>query len=137
MSLTIIGTLTDGTQASQITDGIKSLALTTVNSVNTIPVDVKSLTPEQSSTSILTQVPASVTSVSVLVSNSNRKGFFLYNATNHTVNIALSAIASVSAYSFPLLMGSLYSQDSPIYSGAVSAIWPSSSTGNLLVTELT
>ncbi len=137
MALTIIGTLTDGSAKSQISDGVNNLGLTSVSGVTTIPVDVKSLVPEQSSSSALTQVPAATISTTILPSNPNRKGFMLYNGSNHIATIAYSATASLVAYTFPLTNGSLYVSDTPIYTGPISAIWAGASTGNLIITELT
>jgi hypothetical protein len=86
----------------------------------------------------LSSVALSVTTVAVLSSNSGRRGLILVNDSNRDCYIAFAATASTSAYSFLMTKNSTYFMDKgTVYSGAIAAIWGSSGTGNLRVTELT
>jgi hypothetical protein len=85
--------------------------------------------------STLSQVAASITSVSVLSANATRLHFILVNDSTSVCYVAFGATASSSAYTVRLPAFGSYTSD-VAYTGALSAIWVSA-TGNLIVTELT
>jgi hypothetical protein len=87
-------------------------------------------------TAALSQVASSITSVSVLASNANRKYFVLVNDSTSICYVAFGASASSTAYSLRLPANGSYTSDVPAYTGAVSAIWVSAN-GGLKVTEVT
>lgn len=87
------------------------------------------------SSAALSAIPASITSVPVVVANPNRQGLILYNNSNSICVIAYAAVASESLFTELLEPGSTYNMDAPIYKGIVSAIWESAN-GFLQVTEL-
>jgi hypothetical protein len=90
-------------------------------------------------TAVLTSVAASVTSVTVIAANTNRRGLRLHSTTASAVCYvhlgAGTAAASLGGHSFDMQPGALY-EDPDGYTGAVTAIW-AAATGGLNVTELT
>lgn len=98
----------------------------TIGTVNTVAPTASSAT--------LTNVSNSASSFSLLASNANRKGVFLYNNSGTSCNVAFASTASTSAFSFVLTTHSTYTMTPPIYTGAISAICNAGS-GNTQVTE--
>ena len=90
-----------------------------------------------SSTSTLTQVAASTSSVSILASNANRKGWVLVNDSNKIAFVAFAATATSAAYTYKINANSTLEPQQAVYTGAISAIWKSGVTGNMVITELT
>lgn len=88
-----------------------------------------------STTGTLTSVSASVTTVSLLASNSNRKGFVLFNDSTAILYVAFSATSSTSAYSVKLFPNAAYTSDLD-YTGVISGIW-AAANGAVKVTEFT
>jgi hypothetical protein len=90
-------------------------------------------------TATLTSVAASVTSVTVIAANTNRRGLRLHSVTSSAVCYvhlgAGTAAATLGGHSFDMQPGALY-EDPDGYTGAVTAIW-ATATGGLNVTELT
>lgn len=88
-------------------------------------------------TSTISQIAPSTTSQSVLAANSARLGVILQNNSSQPVRIAYAA--SASGTQFTLLMapnGSVYAMPQPVFVGQISAVWDSSASGALQVTEL-
>src|SRR3954471_16708866 len=89
-------------------------------------------------TATLTSVAASVTSVTVIAANTNRRGLRLHAVTSSAVCYvhmgAGTAAATLGGHSFDMQPGALY-EDPDGYTGAVTAIW-AAATGGLNVTEL-
>lgn len=139
MGLTIIDTLSDGTQKAQITDasgnvaelkdvaGEKALKIAVIETVSQAQI---------SSTATLSSVASSITSAVALASNPNRKGVSLFNDSTKIAYVAFAATASASAFTIKLPAGALYEKDYPIYTGVISVIW-AAAQGFLRVTELT
>lgn len=91
---------------------------------------------ETSNTSSITTVAASVTSVTALASNNNRKIASFYNDSSAICYLKLGASATTSSFTVKMAANSFYEIPLPMYTGIVTAIWDSA-TGNLRVTELT
>lgn len=109
--------------------------------VNSIPVIIASdqssipVTSSKSSTAILTNVSASVTSVTILASNSSRVGAIIVNESVVPIYLAFAATASQISYS--IILEASDSFNIPFgYTGVISGIWRIA-TGSARVTELT
>lgn len=89
-----------------------------------------------SSTGPLTQVNASITSVSLLAANANRKGAYFYNNSSNNLYLAYGATAATSAFTVKIGPSVLFEMPtSPVWQGAVSGIWDGTN-GNVQITEL-
>lgn len=93
--------------------------------------------PETVSTSSVTSTTASASSVTVLASNANRKLAVFVNDSDKIAYVKLGATASATSYSYKLQPNSTLELAQPVYTGVVDAIWESSPTGAMRVTELT
>lgn len=94
-----------------------------------------SVSPVASATSTLTSVAASATTVSLLASNTARKGAVITNDSTAILYLALSSSSSLTAFSFKLFPNSAFVLDT-LYTGAISGIW-SAASGSARITELT
>ena len=95
------------------------------------------VTVTQSSASIgtLTTVASSATSVSLLATNANRKGFLLYNNSTKIAYVAFTATAASTAFTIQMPPQSVFESQS-LYTRVISGIW-AAANGNMQVTELT
>ena len=93
--------------------------------------------PETVSTSSVTSTSASASSVTVLASNASRKLAIFVNDADKIAYIKLGATASTTSYSYKLQPNSTLELAQPVYTGVVDAIWETSPTGAMRVTELT
>ncbi len=92
--------------------------------------------PSQGSSAPLTSVSGSITSVSLLAANVNRKTFFVYNESAATLYLAWGATASLTAYTSQVPPNNLYEMpNASTWQGAVSGIW-TSATGAARITEV-
>ena len=92
--------------------------------------------PSQGSSAPLTSVSGSITSVSLLAANVNRKTFFVYNESAATLYLAWGATASLTAYTSQVPPNNLYEMPSTsTWQGAVSGLW-SSAVGAARITEV-
>lgn len=114
----------------EVTDGTDTMNINADGSIN-----VANVTSVISTTAVLTQIPASVTSVMVLAANPLRKGFILFNQSTSNCYIAFHATASSAAFTIFLNGNMTYQNEAIIYTGDISTIW-TSATGQLVVTEL-
>ncbi|MBD2596460.1 hypothetical protein H6G74_19295 [Nostoc spongiaeforme FACHB-130] len=88
-----------------------------------------------SSISTPSSVTASTGSITILASNSNRKGGTIWNNSTARLYIEFGATASTSAFTAKLEADGYY--EIPFnYTGAISGIW-TAVNGNALVRELT
>jgi hypothetical protein len=92
---------------------------------------------ETVSISSVTSATASASSVTVLASNANRKLAVFVNDADKIAYVKLGATASTTSYSYKLQPNSTLELAQPVYTGVVDAIWESSPTGAMRVTELT
>jgi hypothetical protein len=91
----------------------------------------------ESATSTITRVNASVTSVSLLASNTSRKAAYFFNESTSIAYVKLGATASNSSYTLQMFPLSFATIDlDPVYNGEVDAIWVAAN-GAMQVTELT
>lgn len=89
------------------------------------------------STSAVTSVVSAATSTSILASNVNRRMAIMVNDTDRNTYVKLGATASTTSFSYKLSPGQILELPIPIYTGAIDAIWDSSPTGSMRVTEIT
>ncbi|MBC1218488.1 hypothetical protein GNF10_17345 [Nostoc sp. UCD121] len=88
-----------------------------------------------SGTSTPTTVASSASSVTILASNSNRKGATIWNDSTANLFIEFAATATTSAFTAKLSSDGYF--EVPFnYTGVISGIW-SAANGNALVRELT
>ncbi|MEH2367991.1 hypothetical protein [Nostoc sp.] len=93
------------------------------------------VTESTSGTSTPTTVASSISSVTILAGNSNRKGATTWNDSTATLYLEFGATATTSAFTAKLSAGGYY--EVPFnYTGVISGIW-SAANGNALVRELT
>jgi hypothetical protein len=92
---------------------------------------------ETVSISSVTSTTASASSVTVLASNANRKLAVFVNDSDKIAYVKLGGTASTTSYSYKLQPNSTLELAQPVYTGVVDAIWESSPTGAMRVTELT
>jgi hypothetical protein len=90
---------------------------------------------QSASTGTLTSVNSSATNVTVLASNTVRKGATFFNNSTQTLYLAFGATASTTAFTVPLASNAFFEMPSG-YTGVVSGIW-ASANGNVQVTEIT
>ncbi len=87
-------------------------------------------------TGTLTQVPGSVTSVTIVAANAARRQVLVVNDGNAELFLAFGATATTSAYSVLVPRNSQWSSVLDSYTGEISGIWPVA-VGNAIVTEIT
>lgn len=92
--------------------------------------------PAPSGTGTLTSVTASITSVTVLAANANRKGALVFNDSTSVVYLAFASSASATAFTVKLAAGSYYEMPTPAYTGIITGIWVAAN-GSARATELT
>ena len=112
--------------------GAVTLASQTNPFTSAIPVE-----PETVSTSSVTSTSASASSVTVLASNASRKLAIFVNDSDKIAYVKLGGTASTTSYSYKLQPNSTLELAQPVYTGVVDAIWETSPTGAMRVTELT
>ena len=93
---------------------------------------------QKPATATLTQVTlaGAVSSAVFAAANLARKGFLIYNQTNNVVNLAFAATASSSAFTALILPRQIYEMTQRIFTGIISAVGVTGTSGNLVVTEL-
>lgn len=99
-----------------------------------------SSTPITSATNTLTLVAENLASVTVLVSNSGRLNFYIYNGSDSACYIKLGAAASSTSFLRRMLPGEKFStSDLGVnWTGLIAAIWdttPGTSAAAMLVNE--
>ena len=107
------------------------------DATNGLDVDPTRLPYTSAGTGAKTNVSASASSVTVLASNTSRKGFAVHNDSAATLYLDLTG-GTASSTSFAVLVGpgSFYEQVgvTQVYTGLITGIW-TSATGNARVTE--
>jgi hypothetical protein len=102
-------------------------------------VDVLSLPSVVSatySTSTVTSVVSAGVSTSILASNVNRRMAIMVNDTDKNAYVKLGTTASTTSFSYKLTPGQTLELPTPVYTGAIDAIWDTSPTGSMRVTEI-
>jgi len=142
--LALDATLTGGTQRTRITDGTSNAA---VKAASTAPVAadpalVVALSPNSAllaapgnPTATLTNVAGSASSVTLIASNTNRKGAMVQNDSTATLYLKFGTGASATSYTVQMASGSYY--EVPFsYTGVITGLW-GSATGFARCTEVT
>lgn len=88
------------------------------------------------SSSSVTSVTSAATSTSILASNASRRMAIMVNDTDKNAYVKLGATASTTSFSYKLAPGQTLELPFPVYTGAIDAIWDSSPTGSMRVTEI-
>lgn len=89
------------------------------------------------STATLSNVSASVTSVTLLAANADRRQAIIYNDSSANLYIKFGTTASTTSFTALLGSGGYYELPAnPIYTGRIDGIWDAA-TGDARVTELT
>jgi len=87
-------------------------------------------------TSVITRVPSSVTNITLVAANANRKGLYLYNDSSATQRVKLGITAAGTDFTVILTRSMFYELPLPLYVGQIDVI-SSSTNGAIQVTELT
>jgi len=88
------------------------------------------------SSSSVTSVASAAVSTSILASNANRRMAIMVNDTDKNAYVKLGATASTTSFSYKLTPGQTLELPVPVYTGAIDAIWDTSPTGSMRVTEI-
>lgn len=88
------------------------------------------------STSNVTSVVSAAVSTSILASNANRRMAVMVNDTDKNAYVKLGTTASTTSFSYKLTPGQTLELPFPVYTGAIDAIWDTSPTGSMRVTEI-
>ena len=94
------------------------------------------INPIQASSAALSNVAGNASSVTLLASNTSRKGVFIFNDSSSILYVKFGSTASTSSFTFRLTPFALYESKSPVYTGIITGIWDSA-TGNARITEIT
>ncbi len=114
-----------------------------VSVVKPLPVNVAPLTAvldavtavlDSNTTAALTQVASSITSVTILAANVNRKEALIFNNSTANLFLAFTATASLTAFTVKLAAGTAFTLPGPLYKGVISGIWDAAN-GTAQVTE--
>lgn len=92
--------------------------------------------PPTSSTATITSAAGSASSVVLSASNTNRKGWYVFNDSTAILYLAFAATSAINAYTVQIPANSFYEMPpEPVYTGTLSGIW-SAANGNARITEL-
>lgn len=135
--------LTDGAAAL----GVIANPLFVTGSVTTTPTGVQTVTGSVAisgvanvrqfgnPTAVLTNVASSITSVTILASNANRKQAIIYNDSTKKLYLKFGATASTTSFTILVFRDSYYEVPGN-YSGIIDGIWDAVN-GSARVTEIT
>jgi hypothetical protein len=117
------------TQIMGLDLGIGDAAESLMSATNAMPVK------NRADTATLTNVSSSVTNVTVLASNTARKGATVFNDSTSAVYLKFGATASATSFTVKMAAGAYF--EVPFgYTGIIDGIWVSAN-GSARVTELT
>ncbi len=100
----------------------------------TAALDTVTVVQDSNSTAALTQVASSITSVTVLAANANRKEALIFNNSTANLFLAFTGTAATTAFTVKLAAGTAYALPTPLYKGVISGIWDAAN-GTAQVTE--
>jgi hypothetical protein len=128
LNAAVVGVGTAGTPSGGV--------LTVQGNSSGTPIPISgTFTTDKSTTGTITSVAGSVTSVTLLSSNTSRVSATFTNDSASQVYIALASTSSTTAYTIKVLPNDYW--ELPVaYTGIISGIW-TSATGNMRITELT
>jgi len=93
--------------------------------------------PVLAGTATLSNVTASVSSVTIIAANESRKGVVVFNDSSSDMYLKFGDTASTSSFTVKVSSNTLYEMPGPhLYSGVIDGIWDTA-TGTARVTELT
>lgn len=92
--------------------------------------------PTGSGSAALSNVAGSATSVTLLASNTARRGAMIHNDSSAVLYLKLGAVAAATSFTVKMSAGDYYELPSPCYTGVIDGIWDSA-TGSARVTEVT
>lgn len=120
--------------ALPLPSGASTAALQTTGNTTAASILARMTAGTGTNTSVA-QNPAQVT---LLAANPNRKGFTLYNDASAKVFVSFSATASTTSYSTHISANAAYEPVQAVpYTGVITAIWNSGTTGFMRITEFT
>jgi hypothetical protein len=96
---------------------------------------IQTTAPIPPASAVLTNVPSSASSVSLLASNASRKKFLIVNDSTKVLKVAYAATASATSFTLLLAAGGIYESDLDDYTGVISGIW-TAVNGAARVTEI-
>lgn len=126
-------TLTNGQQAALQMDANGNLKVSLASSSDATPIPVTN-SNDNAGTAALTSVAGSITTGSLLASNTARKSFSIFNDSASVLYVAFAATASATAYTIKMQPQSFYVPEKN-YTGAISGIWVAA-VGAAKITEL-
>lgn len=120
-------------RASQTYDTFDNTFSPVTGSVITAAVQIN--TYQSNPTATLSNVSGSATSVTLLASNTSRKGVTIYNDSSAILYVKFGASASTTSFTIKMAADTYY--EVPFgYTGIIAGIW-ASATGSARVTEMT
>lgn len=132
-----LATIAAAIVGSIMQDNIKQLNGTTISTNSgTVDAGTQRTVPASAATGTKASVASSATSVTILASNTSRKGAIIYNDSTQILYLDLSGgTASSSSYSVQVLAYGYFELPPPIiYNGVITGIW-AAANGNARVTE--
>jgi hypothetical protein len=85
---------------------------------------------------VITKIDASITSVTLLVANDNRRMATIYNNSTSALCIKYGEEASLTSFSLKINSGDYLELPPPCYTGNIDAFWEVAD-GNAMITEIT
>jgi hypothetical protein len=126
---------TDGTNTAAVKAASTAAVATDPAMVVAVSPTTPVITVQQTATAGTTQPASSITSVTILGTNSGRKGACIYNDSTSAVYVLFGATASATVFTVKLAAGAYY--EVPFgYTGIITGIWVTAN-GNARVTEIT
>lgn len=111
---------------------------TEISGANPLPVSGPvTANPPTSSTATHTSVNRSVTSVTLLAANANRKGATIYNDTDTDLYVKYGTAASLTSFKRRIPSYRAGVVAFPLYTGIITGIWASAGSGAARVCEET
>jgi hypothetical protein len=83
----------------------------------------------------VTRVTAAAADTSLLAADAGRIGVILYNESTATAYVKYGTGASSTSYTVPMGPGSYWEMPSPVYTGALNALW-TAANGAMMITDL-
>lgn len=122
-----------------LADNVDSAGVTAI--LNTDPASnsyglVTRQIPSSAPNSDVTSVSASITSVTLLIANTDRKGATFYNDSTSALYLKLGDTASSTSFTLKMAPHSYFEMPLPCYTGVIDGIWVSVD-GAVSVTEFT
>lgn len=132
--LVLILLILAGSGNSQVRDG--SDTLVKINNASPISVSCTVNCTSAPNTGTVTSVNDSASNQVLLASNTTRQGSTVFNDSSSTLLLKLGTTATATSYTVKVYSQSYY--ETPFnYTGIISGIWESDSTGAARITELT